>query len=65
MSRKIFERAKGQIIAEEFNRMLKGKGHPEVPIRKPDKPRIWITIFPIQTRKSDTKNQAKDSEVKD
>ena len=51
------QKSKGQLLAEEFNRLCRERGLRPIPIVKPDKPRIWVTIHPVKTPKSETENQ--------
>ena len=59
------QKSKGQLLAEEFNRLCKEKGLPPIPIRKPDRPKIWVTIHPVKPVKSNRTNKATSSESTD
>ena len=59
------QKSKGQELAEYFNKKLREKGLPEVPIVKPEKGKIWVQIKPRKSRKSGIKSQSKGFEGDD
>jgi hypothetical protein len=46
-------KSKGQLIADEFDRLCREKGLPLIPTVVPDRPRVWITIHPVKPSTSD------------
>ena len=47
------QKSKGQLLAEEFDRMLEAEGLAPIPTVVPDRPRVWITIHPVKPPTSD------------